>query len=31
VRAIRAPDGGTVNLRVCAEGPVFDLQAALGW
>ena len=31
VRPIRAPDGETVNLRVCAEGPVFDLQAALAW
>ncbi|NKC29872.1 dihydroorotate dehydrogenase electron transfer subunit [Falsiroseomonas selenitidurans] len=31
VRQIRAADGGVVNLRVCAEGPVFDLQAALAW
>lgn len=31
VRPIRAPDGEIVNLRVCAEGPVFDLQAALAW
>ena len=31
VRQIRAPDGKVVNLRVCAEGPVFDLQAALAW
>ncbi len=31
VRPIRAPDGDVVNLRVCAEGPVFDLQAALAW
>ncbi|MGX9962021.1 dihydroorotate dehydrogenase electron transfer subunit [Roseomonas sp. F4] len=31
VRQIRAPDGQVVNLRVCAEGPVFDLQAALAW
>jgi dihydroorotate dehydrogenase electron transfer subunit len=31
VRQIRAPDGTVENLRVCAEGPVFDLQAALAW
>ncbi|MDP3415698.1 dihydroorotate dehydrogenase electron transfer subunit [Falsiroseomonas sp.] len=31
VRQIRAPDGTVQNLRVCAEGPVFDLQAALAW
>jgi dihydroorotate dehydrogenase electron transfer subunit len=31
VRQIRDADGKVVNLRVCAEGPVFDLQAALAW
>lgn len=31
VRQIRAPDGEVQNLRVCTEGPVFDLQAALAW
>jgi dihydroorotate dehydrogenase electron transfer subunit len=31
VRQIRDPSGAVVNLRVCAEGPVFDLQAALAW
>ena len=31
VRQVRDGAGGTVNLRVCAEGPVFDLQAALAW
>jgi dihydroorotate dehydrogenase electron transfer subunit len=31
VRQIRDADGAIVNLRVCAEGPVFDLQAALAW
>lgn len=31
VRAIRDASGEVVNLRVCAEGPVFDLQAALAW
>jgi len=31
VRQIRAEDGSVANLRVCAEGPVFDLQAALAW
>lgn len=31
VRQVRAPDGKVVNQRVCAEGPVFDLQAALAW
>jgi dihydroorotate dehydrogenase electron transfer subunit len=31
VRPIRDPAGEVVNLRVCAEGPVFDLQAALAW
>lgn len=31
VRQIRDPKGEVVNLRVCAEGPVFDLQAALAW
>jgi dihydroorotate dehydrogenase electron transfer subunit len=31
VRQIRDPSGEVVNLRVCAEGPVFDLQAALAW
>lgn len=31
VRQIRDASGEVVNLRVCAEGPVFDLQAALAW
>ena len=31
VRQIRAADGKVVNLRVCAEGPVFDLKGALAW
>jgi dihydroorotate dehydrogenase electron transfer subunit len=31
VRQIRDEHGKVVNLRVCAEGPVFDLQAALAW
>ncbi len=31
VRQIRDASGAVVNLRVCAEGPVFDLQAALAW
>ena len=31
VRQVRDVDGKVVNLRVCTEGPVFDLQAALGW
>ena len=31
VRQVRDGTGGIVNLRVCAEGPVFDLQAALAW
>jgi dihydroorotate dehydrogenase electron transfer subunit len=31
VRQIRAADGAVVNLRVCTEGPVFDLAAALAW
>ncbi|HEV7264253.1 MAG TPA: dihydroorotate dehydrogenase electron transfer subunit [Falsiroseomonas sp.] len=31
VRQVRDVDGNVVNLRVCAEGPVFDLQAALAW
>lgn len=31
VRPIRDAAGGVANLRVCAEGPVFDLQAALAW
>lgn len=31
VRQIRDGKGGIANLRVCAEGPVFDLQAALAW
>lgn len=31
VREVRMPDGGIAHQRVCAEGPVFDLQAALGW
>ena len=31
VRQIRDADGKVANLRVCAEGPVFDLQAALSW
>ncbi len=30
VRAFRR-DGKTVNERVCREGPVFDLQEAIGW
>lgn len=31
VRQIRDAEGKVTNLRVCAEGPVFDLQAALAW
>jgi dihydroorotate dehydrogenase electron transfer subunit len=31
VRQVRDGTGAIVNLRVCAEGPVFDLQAALAW
>ncbi|MGG5810144.1 dihydroorotate dehydrogenase electron transfer subunit [Falsiroseomonas sp. CW058] len=31
VRQIRGEGGAVVNLRVCAEGPVFDLQAAMAW
>lgn len=31
VRQVRDEQGGIANLRVCAEGPVFDLQAALAW
>ncbi len=31
VRAVRDPSGAVANLRVCAEGPVFDLQAAMAW
>ncbi len=31
VRQVRDAAGRVVNLRVCAEGPVFDLQAALAW
>ena len=31
VRQVRDADGKVVNLRVCTEGPVFDLQAALAW
>jgi dihydroorotate dehydrogenase electron transfer subunit len=31
VRQIRSGDGKVLNLRVCAEGPVFDLQAAMAW
>jgi dihydroorotate dehydrogenase electron transfer subunit len=31
VRQIRDDDGKVLNLRVCTEGPVFDLQAALAW
>jgi dihydroorotate dehydrogenase electron transfer subunit len=31
VRQVRDASGEIVNLRVCAEGPVFDLQAALAW
>jgi dihydroorotate dehydrogenase electron transfer subunit len=31
VRQVRMHDGGIANLRVCTEGPVFDLQAALAW
>jgi len=31
VRQIRDAEGQVVNLRVCTEGPVFDLQAALAW
>jgi dihydroorotate dehydrogenase electron transfer subunit len=31
VRQVRDAEGKVVNLRVCAEGPVFDLQAALAW
>lgn len=31
VRQIRDAAGSVGNLRVCTEGPVFDLQAALAW
>jgi dihydroorotate dehydrogenase electron transfer subunit len=31
VRQIRGEDGKVLHLRVCAEGPVFDLQAAMAW
>jgi dihydroorotate dehydrogenase electron transfer subunit len=31
VRQIRGAGGEVLNLRVCAEGPVFDLQAAIAW
>lgn len=31
VRQVRDATGEIANLRVCAEGPVFDLQAALAW
>jgi dihydroorotate dehydrogenase electron transfer subunit len=31
VRQVRDATGAIVNLRVCTEGPVFDLQAALAW
>lgn len=31
VRPVRMPDGGVAHQRVCVEGPVFDLQAALTW
>jgi dihydroorotate dehydrogenase electron transfer subunit len=31
VRQVRDAAGAVQNLRVCAEGPVFDLQAALAW
>jgi dihydroorotate dehydrogenase electron transfer subunit len=31
VRQVRDAEGRIVNLRVCAEGPVFDLQAAMAW
>lgn len=31
VRQIRGESGKVENLRVCTEGPVFDLQAALAW
>ncbi len=31
VRQVRDATGEVANLRVCAEGPVFDLQAALAW
>lgn len=31
VRQVRDEQGKIANLRVCAEGPVFDLQAALAW
>jgi dihydroorotate dehydrogenase electron transfer subunit len=31
VRQVRDGDGKVANLRVCTEGPVFDLQAALAW
>jgi dihydroorotate dehydrogenase electron transfer subunit len=31
VRQIRDEAGGIANLRVCTEGPVFDLHAALAW
>lgn len=31
VRQVRGADGKIANLRVCTEGPVFDIQAALGW
>jgi dihydroorotate dehydrogenase electron transfer subunit len=31
VRQIRDAEGKVAHLRVCTEGPVFDLQAALAW
>ena len=31
VRQVRDAEGKVANLRVCTEGPVFDLQAALAW
>jgi dihydroorotate dehydrogenase electron transfer subunit len=31
VRQVRDAGGHVVNLRVCTEGPVFDLQAAMAW
>jgi dihydroorotate dehydrogenase electron transfer subunit len=31
VRQVRDEAGRIANLRVCTEGPVFDLQAALAW
>lgn len=31
VRPIRADDGTEENLRVCTEGPVFDLARAVSW